>query len=473
MHLELVPVAEADVVSLVKSIDRVVINPLIFFLFALAMVYFLYGLVQFLISPDNEEVRKTSKSHMVWGLLGLFIMIAVFGIMNLILSTLHVTNIVIDENGQYNINGTNFVHSTDGLDIKQGSSLGIDTTATNVSNTVIQDKNLDPAKSPFPDYLKDDNLCWSYVLHTSGATEYEAMHPTYMGKVMDSLYSYARFYYLDVNGKRDISTDRSLPVVYDLQSLYSKSDNKYYVWLDLRAPTGTGKVSDCNFKVNPTQSSDNYKYLDKYKASDVNLSTAQNASITNFSKSPFPEYIGNASCWRDEFLILDKVEYSALNSMDTKSRAEYLSKTGQAETKENASYPARYGVQIAYNPKDQFYYLWVDLRAPVAGAAAGACNLPRKNVLPAPTSQSTKSSSLIGSVSSDASYYRVVDSGVSNTVSDARTIAIKNALIQLAVLKNLDSINGITYRVIQPEKYFPQDPATGLYDYFVAVESAR
>jgi uncharacterized membrane protein len=103
MNFQLFPIAEADVGTLMKSIDKVIINPLIFFLFAVAMVYFLYGLVQYFLAPDNEEVRKKSRAQMLWGIIGLFIMVAVFGIMQIITNTLGVTNIQIQSNGNYNI----------------------------------------------------------------------------------------------------------------------------------------------------------------------------------------------------------------------------------------------------------------------------------------------------------------------------------------------------------------------------------
>ncbi|HUC88520.1 MAG TPA: hypothetical protein VMR49_00625 [Candidatus Paceibacterota bacterium] len=103
MNFQIIPVAEASVVTLMKSIDKVVINPIIYFLFALSMVYFLYGLAQYLLSPDNEEIRKSSKSHMLWGIVGLFIMVAVFGIMNLILGTFGENKIKIDSSGNYTV----------------------------------------------------------------------------------------------------------------------------------------------------------------------------------------------------------------------------------------------------------------------------------------------------------------------------------------------------------------------------------
>jgi uncharacterized membrane protein len=103
MNLFQTPIAEASVVSLVKSINKVVINPIIYFLFALAAVIFLFGLFKYISNPDNENIRKESKSHMMWGIVGLFIMISVFGIMNLILNTVGEKNIKIDNTGDYSV----------------------------------------------------------------------------------------------------------------------------------------------------------------------------------------------------------------------------------------------------------------------------------------------------------------------------------------------------------------------------------
>ena len=88
MLIQIIPTAEASMTTLMAKINDVIINPLIFFLFALATVYFLYGFIKYLLSPDNEEVRKSSQNHMIWAVVGMFIMFAVFGIMNLILNTI-------------------------------------------------------------------------------------------------------------------------------------------------------------------------------------------------------------------------------------------------------------------------------------------------------------------------------------------------------------------------------------------------
>ncbi len=99
MDIQIIPTAEASITTLMQSIDRVVINPVIFFMFALAMAYFIYGVVQYLLNPSSEEVRKTSKSHMLWGIIGIFIMVAVFGIMRLILGTIGETHINVSDTG--------------------------------------------------------------------------------------------------------------------------------------------------------------------------------------------------------------------------------------------------------------------------------------------------------------------------------------------------------------------------------------
>jgi hypothetical protein len=107
MQIEIFPVANAVSVStLMNSIEKVVINPLILMVFAIALVYFLFGVMRFVLNPTNEEIRKSGKSHMVWGLIGMFIMVAVFGIMRLILNTVGESRVQIGDNGGITITET-------------------------------------------------------------------------------------------------------------------------------------------------------------------------------------------------------------------------------------------------------------------------------------------------------------------------------------------------------------------------------
>jgi len=79
-----------------KATDQI-INPLILLLFALAVVFFLYGALKFFTSGQNEEKRTQGKSHMLWGIIGMTIMMAVFFIMKVVLNTFNIRGVDVDK----------------------------------------------------------------------------------------------------------------------------------------------------------------------------------------------------------------------------------------------------------------------------------------------------------------------------------------------------------------------------------------
>jgi len=56
-------------------------------IFSVGIFFFTWGLVVFLLNLDNPEGRKTGMSHMLWGIIGVFIMATVFGIISIITET--------------------------------------------------------------------------------------------------------------------------------------------------------------------------------------------------------------------------------------------------------------------------------------------------------------------------------------------------------------------------------------------------
>ena len=89
-------IAYASFDSFLANLSSQIINPLISFLFALAVIYFLYGVFEFIGNQDNEEKKTSGKAHMIWGIIGIAIMLGVWGILNVILNTLNVSDIKID-----------------------------------------------------------------------------------------------------------------------------------------------------------------------------------------------------------------------------------------------------------------------------------------------------------------------------------------------------------------------------------------
>jgi hypothetical protein len=97
--MEFLPnIAYADFDKILGNINSMIINPIIDLLFALAVVFFLWGCLEFLMNQGNEEKRTAGKSHMLWGIVGITIMMGVFFIMNMILNTLGVKGINVEEN---------------------------------------------------------------------------------------------------------------------------------------------------------------------------------------------------------------------------------------------------------------------------------------------------------------------------------------------------------------------------------------
>lgn len=75
-------------IPLLESIKEHILNPIITLLFAAALLYFLWGVFQMIRGGDSEDARALGREHMIWGVVGLFIMVAVYGILNIVCNTI-------------------------------------------------------------------------------------------------------------------------------------------------------------------------------------------------------------------------------------------------------------------------------------------------------------------------------------------------------------------------------------------------
>ena len=88
----------APVLILAQGIEEDVITPLrkivdllVPLLMVAAFVVFLWGIIKFITSGGDEEKKKAGKSLIIYGLIGLFVMVAVWGIIKLVQGTFGVT----------------------------------------------------------------------------------------------------------------------------------------------------------------------------------------------------------------------------------------------------------------------------------------------------------------------------------------------------------------------------------------------
>lgn len=78
-------IAEAKTAGqLVDSIKAQIIFPLISLFFVLATVVFIWGVIEMMWGADSEEKRTQGKQHMIYGILGLFIMVAAGAIISML-----------------------------------------------------------------------------------------------------------------------------------------------------------------------------------------------------------------------------------------------------------------------------------------------------------------------------------------------------------------------------------------------------
>lgn len=64
------------------------------FLFSLATVAFIWGIIQFVLNADNEEKRKKGKNFMIWGLISLFFMVSMWGLVGVLTNTFGIKTLI-------------------------------------------------------------------------------------------------------------------------------------------------------------------------------------------------------------------------------------------------------------------------------------------------------------------------------------------------------------------------------------------
>src|SRR3989344_3163896 len=96
--------------ALLERIVTYVIDPAVKVVFTLGLFMFLWGFVEFLWKLKDGQVSPEGKQHMVWGLVGMLIMVSVYCILALIMNTLGIDpDTAVDVSRIQNVNpGVNF-----------------------------------------------------------------------------------------------------------------------------------------------------------------------------------------------------------------------------------------------------------------------------------------------------------------------------------------------------------------------------
>ncbi len=73
--------------SVMQKVVENIIAPLVMLLFAFATLVFVWGMFGFFKSGDDPEARKTGQNHILWGVVGMAIMVSVYGIVRFVFSS--------------------------------------------------------------------------------------------------------------------------------------------------------------------------------------------------------------------------------------------------------------------------------------------------------------------------------------------------------------------------------------------------
>jgi|SRR3989344_1183737 len=69
---------------------RGILDLIIPVLFGLALIFFFWGVVQFILHSGEDKTREDGKKKMLWGIVALFVFLSISGILNLIGDTLDI-----------------------------------------------------------------------------------------------------------------------------------------------------------------------------------------------------------------------------------------------------------------------------------------------------------------------------------------------------------------------------------------------
>ena len=85
MNFNLISVAHAQTISsIAQSILDLFNDYVIPILFAIATIVFLWGVILYITSGGDEDKRKEGRNYIIFGLIGLFVMVAIWGIVNVL-----------------------------------------------------------------------------------------------------------------------------------------------------------------------------------------------------------------------------------------------------------------------------------------------------------------------------------------------------------------------------------------------------
>ncbi len=78
------------IVPFLNKVNAVIINPILQVLFVIATIYLIISIIK-LINAD-AKTKETARTAVLWSIVGMFVMVSVYGIINLVLASFKIDN---------------------------------------------------------------------------------------------------------------------------------------------------------------------------------------------------------------------------------------------------------------------------------------------------------------------------------------------------------------------------------------------
>jgi len=79
--------AAQEAANFVEKLNDAILFPIIYLLMSVAFLVFIYGLAEYVFGAANEQKRTQGRSHMMYGVIGLVVMISAWSLLSVVAGT--------------------------------------------------------------------------------------------------------------------------------------------------------------------------------------------------------------------------------------------------------------------------------------------------------------------------------------------------------------------------------------------------
>ncbi len=79
--------AAAEAAKFVDKLNDIILFPLITLMSGVAFLFFIYGSAVYIMNASNETAREEGKKHIMYGIIGLLVMVSAYAILSIAVNT--------------------------------------------------------------------------------------------------------------------------------------------------------------------------------------------------------------------------------------------------------------------------------------------------------------------------------------------------------------------------------------------------